>query len=97
MKKIFSSQDVTLVSLHQSILETNGIRTFLKNYYLTGGIGDIPANAVLPELWIYDDEQYDLANSLLTKPIESPWTCRCGERIAGQFAQCWKCGTVRQN
>ena len=25
-----------------------------------------------------------------------PWVCaRCGERLEGQFAQCWNCGADR--
>lgn len=95
MKKMLTSQNVTLVSFYQSILESNGIKTFIKNYYLSSGVGDLPANAVFPELWILEDDQYQAAKALLLAEKESPWQCHCGEKILGQFAQCWKCGKLR--
>lgn len=95
MKKIFSSQDVTLVSFYQALLEDNGIAAMVKNYYLTGGIGDLPANACVPELWILDDTQEQAATELIKVPHGAPWQCECGERMGAQFSQCWKCGRVR--
>lgn len=95
MKKIFSSQDVTLVGFYKTLLEDNGIETMVKNYYLTGAAGDIPPNECIPELWILDDEKYDEAKALLTTDKNPPWQCECGEKISGQFAQCWQCGRLR--
>lgn len=95
MKKIFSSQNVSLVNFYKEILEINGIASIVKNYYLTSGIGDLPPNEVVPELWILDDQQYKQAKALLSAEKGPPWQCLCGEKIEGQFEQCWKCGHLR--
>lgn len=95
MKKVFASSDVSLVSLYQAMLENNGIPTIVKNYYLMSGVGDLPANACIPELWIIQDNQIEDAMTLLLVEKSKPWTCKCGEKITGQFAQCWKCGNLR--
>ncbi|VVC75632.1 hypothetical protein AQUSIP_09220 [Aquicella siphonis] len=96
MEKIFSSQDITLVSFYQAMLEDNGIASIIKNYYLSGGVGDLPANACVPELWVLDDNQAQAARELLRGKTGAPWQCDCGEQMAAQFSQCWKCGRVRE-
>src|SRR5579871_1447770 len=96
MKKIFTSQDIVLVSFFKTILENNGIPAIVKNYYLTSGAGDIPPNECVPELWILDDNKIEEARALLTAEKDSPWQCECGEKLGGQFAQCWKCGKLRK-
>lgn len=95
MKKIKSSQNITLINFYKEILEANNIATVIKNYYLTGGVGDLPANEVVPELWVIDDDQYDAAKALLKSEKGSAWQCKCGEKIEGQFEQCWNCGGLR--
>ena len=95
MKKVYASPNIAIVNLYKEILEQNGIETLMKNYYLTSGVGDLPPNECVPELWIMDDEQYENAKSLLTTNKGPAWQCECGEKIEGQFAQCWKCGQQR--
>lgn len=95
MKKIFTTQDITLLNFYKSILEDNGIPVIIKNYYLMSGSGDIPPNECVPELWILDDKRVDDAKRLLTVEKEEPWQCQCGEKISGQFMQCWKCGRLK--
>jgi len=95
MKKIFTSTDISLVGFYKTILEANGITCIIKNYFLTSGIGDLPANECVPELWIMDDTKLEAAKALLTTKKDTPWQCECGEKIAGQFFQCWKCGKLR--
>lgn len=95
MKKILTSQNVTLVNFYKELLEQHGMTTIIKNYYLTGGIGDLPPNECVPELWIVEDDKYDEAQALLKAEKGEPWVCECGEKIGGQFGQCWKCGKVK--
>lgn len=97
MKKIFTSQNIALVNFYKEILEKNGIDAIVKNYYLTSGVGDLPPNECIPELWIMNDDKYDEAKVLLTTEKGTAWKCTCGEKIDGQFAQCWKCGKVREH
>lgn len=96
MKKIFMSSDITLVSLYKTMLEDNGIAAVIKNYYLTSGIGDLPANECVPELWVLDDEKIEEAKALLTTEKNNSWQCDCGEKIEGQFLECWKCGKLKK-
>jgi len=95
MKKIYASADIGIIKFYQSILENNQIKTLIKNYYLTGAKGDIPFEECVPELWIFEDEKWEEAKTLLKVEKNTPWKCVCGEHIDGQFAQCWKCGEVR--
>jgi hypothetical protein len=98
MKKILSSTDVLLVGFYKAILESHGIAMMIKNYYLTSGVGDLPPNECVPELWLMDDDRLEEAKALLSLNDEkdSAWQCVCGEKIASQFGQCWKCGKVRE-
>lgn len=97
MKKLITSFDITILSFYQSLLKDNKIETILKNYYLSGGVGDLPANEIVPELWIIDDEQYEAALNLLKEQKHPTWKCVCGEKIGGTFSQCWKCGKLKEN
>lgn len=95
MKKILSSADITLLCFYKNLLDDSDIPAFIKNYYLLSGAGDIPPNECVPELWILNDDNLQKAKSLLITPLDSAWQCLCGEKISGQFAQCWKCGKIR--
>ncbi|RDI43377.1 putative signal transducing protein [Aquicella lusitana] len=96
MKKVFTSSNITLVSFYKTLLEDNGIAVIVKNYYLTGGVGDIPPNECVPELWVIDDDLLDEAMAILSTQKQTPWVCACGEKHGGQFVQCWKCGKIRK-
>lgn len=95
MKKILSSPNITVVNFYKELLASNAIETVIKNYYLSAGIGDLPANEVVPELWVINDDQYEQAKALLKSEKGPAWQCECGEKIEGQFEQCWKCGKTR--
>ncbi len=95
MKKIFASQNITLIGFYKALLEDNGIAAIVKNYYLTSGVGDLPPNECVPELWIIEDDKWEEAKELLKTDNSTSWQCACGEKMSGQFAQCWKCGRVR--
>jgi len=95
MKKILASQNITILNFYKQLLEDNGIQCNIKNYFLTAGVGDLPANAVVPELWVLNDDQAAEAKALLASSKGTDWRCECGEKIEGQFEQCWKCGKSR--
>jgi hypothetical protein len=101
MKKVFSSSNPGIVSHFKNILETYSITCVLKNYYLTGAMGEIPPGECWPELWVLDDHHYAEAKALIDSAQAAPtsntsWHCaQCGEQIEEQFLQCWKCGNTR--
>ena len=42
MIKVFEDFDIALVGHYQSVLESNGIPTFMKNQFGTSGAGELP-------------------------------------------------------
>jgi len=101
MIKIFENFDFSRVGQMQSLLESRGIPTFIKNQYASSVMGEVPFVEVCPQLYILDERDLDMARRLLLQETPGPppaenWTCPgCGLEIEGQFGQCWGCGTVR--
>jgi hypothetical protein len=99
MKAVYSASNVSLVSIYLNLLEGYGIRGWIKNEYLSAGVGEIPPIESWPQLCV-DDEDYEEAKRLIEEALsekDSPeWTCAaCGEHIEGQFTACWNCGKSR--
>ncbi len=99
MIKVFEDFDFSRVGQMQSLLESNGIRTFLKNQYGSSVMGEVPFVEVVPQLFILKNKDLLRAKELLRLdlPVESPkpdWVCaQCGEENEGTFDECWKCGS----
>ncbi len=68
MRKIYESHRQERVGHFQSILESEGIATLLKNDFLSAADGSFPADVYLPELWVVEDSDYDTAIEIL-KPF----------------------------
>lgn len=101
MKRVFSAEHGLMMEHIRDILEEEGINCMIKNLNLAGAMGEIPPIECWPEVWILQDEDYDRANSIVENLIkdsdkyQSSWICQCGEKIEGQFTDCWNCGTAR--
>lgn len=101
MKKIYSTDDRVMAGHVESLLENNGIDTWVKNQNLSGAIGELPPTECWPEVWVTDDRDYEQAKQIIDtllsrKPSNNqPWQCDCGEHIEGQFMACWQCGEMR--
>lgn len=103
MKRVYTAQNVMLVSHLRNLLEGAGIACVIKNEFLGGAAGELPLVEVWPELWVAEDADYARANAIVAealrtdaRPAAPPWTCPvCGERIEGQFTDCWRCGAPR--
>ena len=100
MIKVFENFELAIVGQYQSFLEGEGIKTHLKNQFVSGGLGDIPFVAAVPELWVLYEEDVIRAKALIAELQEQDstpgpeWTCsECGTIVGGEFGQCWKCGT----
>jgi hypothetical protein len=99
MQRVYSAHDVMTIGYLQQVLEAAGIECMIRNQYLSGAAGGIPANECWPEIWINDASRYDESLRLIDAALAPPardlrdWTCPdCGERIERQFGQCWQCG-----
>jgi hypothetical protein len=99
MKTVYSSSNISLVSIFQNILEENGIRCWIKNEFLSAGIGEIPPIECWPQLCVADDDflvAQHMVDDALSKKETLGWKCgSCGEDIEGQFTECWNCGASR--
>jgi hypothetical protein len=65
--KVFEDFDIALVGLYESVLEAEGIATFMKNRFLTGGTGEIPFVEAVPQLWVLNDADAARAVSILVE------------------------------
>jgi len=63
--KVFEDFDIARVGLYKSVLESDGIATFMKNQFLTGGMGEIPFVEAIPQLWVLNDADAERAVKLL--------------------------------
>lgn len=99
MIKVFEDFDIALVGHYQSVLESNGIATFMKNRFGTGGTGELPFVEVVPQLWVLNDADEKRALAMISElkePAETPqreeWVCpECGTVLEAAFTHCWKC------
>ncbi len=100
MKRIYSAETLVQVAHMKNVLAAHGIRAELRNARLAGAVGEIPFLETWPQLWV-DELFADWARELVEQELreaEEPvqdWDCpACGERIEGQFAVCWNCGSM---
>jgi hypothetical protein len=97
MKKVFTHENRMIVYNMKNLLQGEGIDTVMKNEFSGGGVGDLPAFDIWPEIWIRDEAQFVKAQSILhgvTDASETEaWFCRgCQESNDAAFGLCWNCG-----
>jgi len=97
LKRIYSSWNLAAVHHAKNVLAAAGIRSVVKNEFLSSAMGDLPPAECQAELWLLREADLPAAEELLFKaaPAGPDWNCECGEQIAGQFSQCWNCGEDR--
>ena len=99
MKTVYSAPHLSLVSIVQNILDQHGISCWIKNEFLSSGVGDLPPIECWPQLSVEDDDfeaAQEIVDAALTETAGPAWICAsCGETQEGQFTDCWKCGTAR--
>ncbi len=99
MKRVYTDSDPLIVGHLEQVLTSRGIVCIVRNRHLMGGAGELPPTEVWPQLWVENDEDAPVARRLIDEVLANQdqagpdWTCPdCGERIEGQFAECWNCG-----
>lgn len=98
MIKVFESFEFSRVGQMQSLLESNGIRTFVRNEFGSSVVGELPFVEVVPQLFVLEQKDVPRAKELLRLdlPVEHPgedWKCPgCGTKVDGNFVLCWQCG-----
>ena len=98
MRKVYTAESVIEVAHLRNVLESAGIRCFVRNEGLAGVMGEIPYVECWPELWVVRNGDALRARGLVDEarqsaPAPGPdWRCeRCGELVEGQFDSCWRC------
>ena len=107
MKELFRERDFSIVGYYQSVLESEGIATFVRNQNATTMMGtEIPIPEFFPALCVVNDEDYDKAMAIIKDRHESnnqaagseEWACpSCNESNPGNFDICWSCETPRKS
>lgn len=97
MIKVFEDFDYMKVGQMQSLLESNDIRTFLKNQFGFGGTGELPFVETVPQLYVLQEADLERAKKIIAEAdsdvaTASAWVCpECGTEIEGGFTDCWNC------
>ena len=101
MIKVFESFDFSRVGQMQSLLESHGIKTYIRNQFGSSVMGEVPFVEVVPQLFVLEEKDFLKAQEILKLdlPVESTeedWICSgCGTDVEGNFSRCWKCGVER--
>ena len=103
MKQLHAARHAVEAHLIRGFLISHGISAEVRGEFLTSGWGELPVDVC--SVWVTDDAQFEAANELLQAFLKGSfarmfsgegWTCpRCGEKLEGQFTQCWSCGASR--
>ena len=65
MIKVYEAFNVWEVGRVRSLLEAHGIKTFLKNEFQSGALGELPFHEVAPQLFILDRKDLAEAQRLI--------------------------------
>ncbi|MCF7991767.1 MAG: DUF2007 domain-containing protein [Thiohalocapsa sp.] len=103
MQRLYQAGDRIEAQLLSAFLERYLIDNAILGDYLSGAIGELPAD-IYPSVWVVHNEDYARASELLARFLAEnsrdgarSWVCRgCGELIEGTFDLCWRCGTERE-
>lgn len=100
MKRVYTAPNSLMVDHLKLVLDQAGIDSVVEHRFLSGAAGEIPPTEAWPELWVLDDEQEERAREVIAAAATPPERSAqraclaCGERLAGQFDTCWKCGAT---
>jgi hypothetical protein len=103
MKPLHTARHATEAHLIRGYLESEGVSAIIRGEYLSGGVGELPAD--LCKVWVVNDGDFARADVLLRRFLQGEaardyaheaWRCAtCDENIEGQFTACWNCGNAR--
>lgn len=102
MKMVYSSESHFLANNVKNLLEAQAIDTFIKNEFSQGAVGEISAFDAWPEVWVFDDENYESALAIIAtleanKTDQVDWICgKCHEENDPSFEVCWSCQHARE-
>ena len=96
MKRLVRAPNLVIATLWADMLSHAGLAATVQRKYASSIAGELPPDQALPEVWITEDDELELARTLLHElrhPPHRRWACRaCHEIVDGPFDQCWNCG-----
>jgi hypothetical protein len=98
--KVYESFNISQVGQAQSLLNAEGIETFIRNEFASSVMGEVPFVEVCPQLYILDASEEGRARELLlpfeSRPAAADWHCpACNSEVDGPLGQCWNCGKLK--
>ena len=94
MREVIGTWDRARLGWYESVLESAGIRCFIRGYHDDYGGA--------PTLCVADDADFRPAVEILRQvraletAVTADWSCpACGEQVPGNFDVCWNCGEDR--
>ncbi len=85
-----------VIQQYYDALTEQGIKCVLRNQFISGAAGELPAQDLEPELWLMDIEDAAHAESvwqsLQSDSEAQEWVCQaCNEEQEAEFNVCWNC------
>ena len=89
-----------MIQQYYDALTAQGIPCVVRNQFISGAMGELPAQDIEPELWLINADDMRFAErvlqSLQDDPAAQAWVCRhCDEPQDAVFNLCWKCQSPR--
>lgn len=97
MRRLAQAPNLAIATVWAHALREEGVAATVQREFLGAVMGQLPPDQCLPEIWIADETQFELAQRLLHELQNRPqrnWLCVCGEQVEGGFEQCWQCGEM---
>jgi hypothetical protein len=106
MLEVSVHKDLTVLALHKTMLEAEGIPCFIRNESTPGlgaGMFGLVRSPIFdPVLCIVDDADHERAVAALREALAPPamdsadWACpQCKESVPASFESCWNCQTSK--
>jgi len=99
MLEIAQAANIVEAQLLADELRSGGLDVFVSGGYLSGAIGELPADTVL-RLYINDASHESRARDIVAafeaarnERVPKRWCGQCEQWIDGQFGCCWQCGS----
>lgn len=96
MKRVYLAANLPDAQIAVDVLATQGLRAHIFNANAVGGLGELAATQMWPEVWVEDDEDAEAALKLLNDLHAgfgdgSKFCPQCGEEKPENFLSCWHC------
>jgi hypothetical protein len=96
MKRIYLAANLPDAQVMVDVLATQGIKAHIFNAHAVGGVGELAATNLWPEVWVDDESQTEQALNLIRQINESSTQPEkrcpyCGEQNPRNFLSCWNC------